>query len=115
VLAGSQRLHDQLVVGPALGQHRDRVDVVAGQHLLEAGERPVQVQSVDQRGGALGQQVRGVHRLDVGMELPELGEAASELATAADTDLHVSNLGRSSPSVPPQAQPVINDSDSPAR
>jgi hypothetical protein len=88
VLARQQRVDHDLAVGPALGHHRDRVDV-GGEHLLGRRDRAVQLELLVGLGGALRQHVGHDDGRDVRMQLPQPDEAPGELSGSDDTDLHL--------------------------
>ena len=85
MLARTERLDDERPVRPALREDRDGVDV-RGEHGVEVRERAVQVLRLDELRGALVDEVRDVHAVDVGVQLEQLGELGGELAGADHSD-----------------------------
>ncbi|MCY1221099.1 hypothetical protein D9M72_331430 [compost metagenome] len=85
MLSGPQRLLHQRAVGPALGEDGHGVDV-GRQELLEARLGAVKPPALKSCGGAFGPFVDDVDLADSRVELEEVGEMASELSDADDSD-----------------------------
>ncbi len=86
MLAGVEALEHQRAVRPALGEDRDRVDVLRFQHGLVRREGAGEALCGDELFGPVGQQVGDVDVADAGVGLEQGGELARELAGADDAD-----------------------------
>jgi hypothetical protein len=96
VLAGLQRLQHQGTVGPALGEDRHGVDVWAGEHVLERGERAGEVELVDELLRPFRDDIGGVQGRDARVLVEQDGEVAGELAGSdhAEGERHAGSFRR---------------------